>query len=61
MDLASKFKNAGAKAGNMLAVINKGKNMQTGGDYMVTQWKKPFDIFYYKKNIKKKFWVKISD
>ncbi len=47
--LASKFRKIGAKKGDVLAVINKGKNMQTGYDYMVTSWKKSFDIYYKKK------------
>jgi len=47
--LASKFKQAGAKTGDVLAVINKGKNMQTGYDFMVTRWEKSFDTYYNKK------------
>lgn len=43
--LASKFKEANTKKGDVLAVINKGKNMQTGYDYIVTQWDSSFDAY----------------
>jgi len=41
--LASKFKKVHSKKGDILAVINKGKNMQTGYDYTVASWKKAFE------------------
>ena len=43
--LASKFKEANTKKGDVLAVINKGKNMQTGYDYIVTQWDSSFNAY----------------
>jgi len=48
--LASKFKKVHAKAGDILAVINKGKNMQTGYDYTVARWRNKFNAFLIKKH-----------
>ena len=48
--LASKFKMVHAKSGDILAVINKGKNMQTGYDYSVARWRNRFDAFLNKKH-----------
>ena len=38
--LSSKFIEVKAKKNNVLAVINMGKNMQTGYDYVVAHWNK---------------------
>jgi len=41
--LASKFREVGAKEGDTLVVVNKGKNMQTGYDYAVAPWDEAID------------------
>jgi len=43
--LSSKFKKVKAKKGDILGVINKGKNMQTGYDYSVSIWDKKLAKF----------------
>ncbi len=43
--LALKFKEVNAKEGDVLAVINKGKNMQTGYEYMIAQWDETIDTY----------------
>jgi len=43
--LASKFKEIGAKEGDVLAVVNKGKDMQTSYDYAVARWDESFNMY----------------
>ena len=43
--LASKFIEVKAKKNDVLAVINMGKNMQTGYDYVVAHWNKTIDRY----------------
>ena len=55
--LASMFKEVNAKSGDVLAVINKGKDMQTGYDYLVAPWKISYDVYHNKKEHLKKMLV----
>ena len=43
--LASKFIEVKAKKNDVLAVINMGKNMQTGYDYVVARWNKSLNRY----------------
>jgi hypothetical protein len=51
--LNSKFKETKAKNGNVLGVVNKGKNMQTGYDYWVSVWNRKLETLLNKSITKK--------
>ncbi len=42
--LASQFQKIEAKKGDILAVINKGRDMQTGYSYVVGRWNRSFNL-----------------